>query len=438
MISIPNVFPIAAQDIFGYLAGKYTSNNQLSCILRFDGPIDEIILRRAIRLSFDFQPVLGCSFDTKSDFPQWHRIGNIDELNFYRKYESDSSRGDVDDQIRAFIVKPFDGKADCRVKAGLFGNTSNILCIKIDHACSDGAGLKQYVMLVADLYNKISNTNADLNPIPVFDDRGDEPVLAFWETTGKTTPHLERAAPPQPTVAFPGNPGANNDQTFLYGSLPPDRFEHLRRSCRQHGVTVNDALVAAIVRAVGRTASLVNNTVSLNLTVDLRKYLPNRKTAAITNISSGEILSVKYTDGTTFDSVLSQVNTITTELKSRNPGLAGAQALNSFKQLTFTKTDEWFRNRREQSIEANLTIPYFSNLGTISDQPIIFGTRRAVECIVIGQALFAPGLIMLAGTYESMLTLSVNFFKSTTSREVIKSLIDSMIDDLNQWVNSGA
>lgn len=98
------------------------------------------------------------------------------------------------------------------------------------------------------------------------------------------------------------------------------------------------------------------------------------------------------------------------------------------------EADTAFRQRREQNIKTRRSIPYFSNVGIIAGEPITLGTVETDDCYMVGPAMYSPGFLLAAGTYNKTITLSVSFFQSTLSRNLVARFIDAMITDLYNYI----
>lgn len=64
----------------------------------------------------------------------------------------------------------------------------------------------------------------------------------------------------------------------------------------------------------------------------------------------------------------------------------------------------------------------------ISEKKIKFGLLEAIDCYMVGRALFYPVFMMLASTI--IITLGANFFQSTIHKVMVEQLIETMLCDL--------
>ena len=69
----PDIMPAFAHDYGNYVARYGMGNFQIQAVLRLDGRLDYNKLARAVRLSVDIEPVLGCRFIEHAP-PYWKRV----------------------------------------------------------------------------------------------------------------------------------------------------------------------------------------------------------------------------------------------------------------------------------------------------------------------------------------------------------------------------
>lgn len=421
---------VAEQDIFGYLADKYTANNQLSCVITFNGKIDQNLLKDAIELTLKEQPILACRLIEENDSLSWKYCNDLEQANYFSILETQ----DITTELQKFITTPFCFEQDCQLKVCLFPGDVDTLCVKVHHTCADGSGLKQCVLLLTKIYNQLANNQPQIEKSTFFGNRSQQQILSIPEVSSVMN-HLETSSDAPSMIHFPESTGESSQQTFLTGTLQSDEFALLREYAKHKGGTINDVLLTAYIRALSNIGQLQNDTLSVNLTIDLRRYLPNKKVDAIANLSSGEFITLDQITSDTFDEALSKIMKATQKMKQNNPGVRGMLSLGYIAALPWKEADSFFRNRREQALQSKCCIPYFSNLGVISDTQMSFGSTQISGCYTVGQALYAPGLIMLASTYQNSLTIAVNFYQATTPGSEVKKLIDTMMQELHSLLS---
>src|SRR5665648_1095905 len=101
-MNIPNRFTVTTQDAYNYAASKVFSDQQLCFMIKMSGRLDENVLAKAVRLSMDFEPVLGCKFVENGNNPVWERRRDLDEVGNCRVVETSSP----EQALEVFVNEP--------------------------------------------------------------------------------------------------------------------------------------------------------------------------------------------------------------------------------------------------------------------------------------------------------------------------------------------
>jgi NRPS condensation-like uncharacterized protein len=429
MKEIPACFPVVAQDSINYLIGKYLANSQISCILRLKGRINEIILKQAVRLSLDVEPILRCRLIENDNNPVWELRGDLDEIELCSVIETEV----VDAEVQKFIAARYEFVSDCQVKVRVLRAESDTICVKINHACSDAGGLKQYLNLLASIYDLLFEGQQYVVQSRSSYSRGQEQILRI-PNVANIVGELAKTGvnPSHPTVAFPCNPGDNKEQAFVLKKVYP--VDNIADYAKENDATVNDVLLTAFNRALSKMAKIENKTISVYITMDLRSYLTDRKTEAICNLSAMLPVTISHDSTESFDATLSKLLMKTKNLKSNNLGIKSAFLLEmAHAKLSFKDASIRFQQRRKQTYTSKSCIPTFSNVGIITKETMNFGLLEVAECYIVGPAAFSPDFGMVASSYENTVTLAVNFFQSTMQKEMIEQFIDAMSKELSTY-----
>ena len=131
---IPQHLRAVALDRIMYL-NQPQVDQQFHYIVVLDGRLDESRLRRAIRLTMDAEPVFGCRY-MGGRWPHWERRDDLDSLPLCKVVESFAGI----DALTEYMARPCDAASDPLLEACVVRGTSDIVCLKINHAACDGAG----------------------------------------------------------------------------------------------------------------------------------------------------------------------------------------------------------------------------------------------------------------------------------------------------------
>jgi len=423
-------------DICNYIARYGITNFQIQTIMKLDGRLDFDKLSRAVRLSVDAEPVLGCRF-VESNPPYWKRLDNIDNVKFCSFEETDN----VDEAIQQFLESPLDMDNDPMVKVGLIrSDAHDTLCVKLNHTCSDGAGAKEYLQLLSEIYSCIYNKNDNFIPKPSIRNSKDHEKL-FCELGIKNPSSPWHSSPEGsiPLWIFPWKNKQKDNISIAVCRLTSDEFDEISRYAKSKGATINDLVLTAFYRSMFKKSnSPYGVPMHIALTVDLRRFLPDKKADAIRNFSGGIDTKLSRKVHETFEGTLYRVIHRMNKAKKGRPGLENALAAERIEKLNFRQFRTYFKAASKISKIASL-LPYnfvtvcapgLSNLGIISKKLLKFGDKTVIDAYVVAPAIHAPGFLLVVSTYNKILTLTVCYYKTTISRNYVESLLNRIKDEL--------
>jgi NRPS condensation-like uncharacterized protein len=425
----PDVLPANGHDIYNYIARYGTGNFHIQAILRLDGRLDYDRLVKAVRLSVDAEPVLGCRF-VEGNPPYWKRLENIDKVMFCSLEEVP----DHNTTVRRFLESPLDMDDDPKIKVKLIrSDECDIVGIKVNHACCDGTGIKEYVQLVSDIYSRLDGSGEEFVPIPSKRGRRDQDRL--FKGLGITDPDslwIPGSDILLPTWAFPWKQGTSCTTRFATCRISPDQMDAISSYAKSRGATYNDLILAAYYRAMlkmGQPAFGVP--MGINLTIDLRRYLPDNKTEALRNFSGSVSTWLSMVENESFDETLSRVVYMMNDIKRGYPGLQSAIGLERLEKVSFKDILAYYqatlrlgKNRAKSPVyDGNRCIASLSNIGILSNELIKMGDVNVSDYYIMPPVVSAPGLLLVADTYNGIMTLSVGFSENTVLSSDVKRLL---------------
>jgi len=132
------------------------------------------------------------------------------------------------------------------------------------------------------------------------------------------------------------------------------------------------------------------------------------------------------------------------KIKKEYPGLQSAIGLERIEKISFQETLAYYQT----ALDAKKTrlfcplyfgdkcVPTLSNLGYISKSLIKFGDNTVIDAYILPPVVRAPGLLLMASSYNSVLTLAIGHYKSTVSSENIEKLLNKIRDELFEGCKS--
>lgn len=431
-----DIIPVNGHDIYNYVARYGNASYQVQMVLRLDGQLDFKKLREAVMLSVEAEPVLGCRF-VEGEIPYWKKISKVNETCFC-SMENTENPGEA---IKKFLNSSLDMDKDPMVKVRLIRtDQKDIVCIKINHACCDGTGAKEYIHLLAGIYSNIIQNDGIFIPIPgrrgridqdrLFNELGIKDPDSAWVPGSDIT---------NPTWNFPWKHGSSSSTSIEVLRLPDNMLEGMKAYARGKDATINDLILTAYYRAMLAMGQPEYGTpMEIPITIDLRRYLPDKKTEAIRNFSGSVATRLSMVENEPFIDTLSRVTMMMHEIKGGTPGLQSAIGLERLEKISFWETLAYYQVTSQYikktsqctPYTGNKCVPTLSNLGYLSNDPIKLGELTVTDACIIPPAVRAPGFLLVVGTYNEVITLTGAYYEGAASGKDIRKLMGKIRDEL--------
>ena len=326
---IPNILPVNGHDRFEYIL-KY----EIQAVTTFDQRLDADILKKAVRLSLDAEPVLGCQFIVDDKQPYWQRFESPDEMQWFEFVQED----DKQEATQQFLKSPFafDGQ---QVNVRLIRTEDgDILCLKISHACSDSAGLKEYLDLLAGIYSNLQEDSGfKPNPNPgrrdqkhYFDALGVKEPLALFDPHAQVLP---------PTWAFPHHGVEKKEMHIAMRRFRDKAFDRIVNFGKNRKVTITTVILTALYRSIFELLKPpIGEEMGICITVDLRKAFIGSPDQAICNLSVGIYPRITRVEEESFSETLKRVSSSIEVLKNDRAGLSDAIGLEVWGFVDYSQT----------------------------------------------------------------------------------------------------
>ena len=418
--------PVNGQDTANYIGHLWNKNGQIQIVLSFAEKLDFECLKRAVRLTIDAEPVLGCEFVIIDNKPIWRRCKDLDQIAWCKLIETEKP----DDTLHIILCKPFE-EEKYQLEVYLLRSAKNeILCIKINHSCSDGGGAKDYLHLLKETYTQLTK---DANFYPKINHNLDRSTRQIFKNLGIINPasliNLHLAAL-KPTWAFPYR--KSDVRNFNYLILPLTRSEtnQLFLYAKEKKVTLNDLILSAYYRALFTIIDpAFDQPMEICVTMDLRSYLEEGRAAAICNLSgvlNHRIFRVKENS----EATLSRVADGMKVLKKDNPGLHSAALMEMLSGMDFKTATASIKNAWDESVHSGKSTINLSNFGIISSELLQFGEIAAEDAYMVTPVFKAPSFMLGASTYQSKLTFTVGFCEPEVREEDVRQLLSDLKKEL--------
>jgi len=410
---------VEAFDIWHYVCG---ANYNYAPLIRFRiylrGCVDAEILKKAVTLSLDTAPLLGCVFDATAKRPRWIERG------FSGGDIVSLVEGDVvtDCQIDKYQSVDIDISSEPQLKIIIARkNNCDTICIAINHMICDGVGYKQYLYLLCDIYTRLINGKEP--PPQSFMPRGLKPLLAgipLKERIRLLRLKKDYNAPPDNHVqrGLDDNDGAV-EAYMLKRKLIEADFNALKVFLKSRNATVNDGLLALFARAFCKATG--TERIHIPSTMDLRKFMKKNAKYGIGNYTCNCICSIPVAPGDTFEKTVAEVSRQMTEFKSENGILKSMLVWDLVTRLTApAKILENFTKFMK------LPTFFFTNTGIVDAELLNFNGIPVEDAYMMSPFKHRPYLQFTASTFNGCCMLSCNIYGAEGDRQFVSRLFDDI------------
>jgi NRPS condensation-like uncharacterized protein len=402
-------------------------DQQFHYIVAFDGRLDDDRLRQAIRLAMDAEPVFGCRY-VAGRRPRWERRSDLDSLALCEVVQSSS----VLDVMTEFMAQPCDAAFDPLIRARIVRGTSDTLCLKINHAASDGAGGKELLGVVSSLYRRL----LDEPGYRATPNLGSRSRMQLFREYGwkKCLQALRNGAgrPRENQWRFPTAQRADRGAVkFAMRRLDAQDFDALHRYARQFSATLNDVFLSAYFRALWKFLDApTGRPQTIILPMNARRYLSSGKTEAICNFIAPLFLSLERVPGEIFEVTLRRVAERTRDAEPwRQKALASAFWISVASRVALPRMQQAFETAYQKGVESGLTTAYLSNNGSLEPEQVEFGlpVTDAYQNLVTA---FAPALFLAVISFRKCLTFTVSYCSRAMKGEDVEGFLDAFVAEL--------
>ncbi|MGG3279379.1 condensation domain-containing protein [Paenibacillus solani] len=425
-------YSVTPQDRMNYLLGVFSAVQQIGIVMKLSDQLDTDLFMQAVRLTIKKYPILSCRF-VEDEVPYWEKFtGEIEDSILKIKT---CTREEEALWLEAHLAEPMDWITGPMVQATLFRSERDVLCIKISHLCSDAAGLKEYTHLIASLYTRLHQKepydwieNELLGEEAGFRDQG--PLFEAAGIADISTFPLQEPV----TASLWSIPSTLDNLTpaITTRTLGREQMMRLISITKANGATVNDGLLAAYFRSIAKQAIYMEpRTIgkAIGITVNLRRYLPNRTTGTLCNLSAIEVPVIEMDEKEPLDMTLHKAKRAMDMIKENKPGISSAVGLEKMASMPLSSAKAMLGTQVEMAKQTQMALPLLTNLGVISESSIHFGDFEVEESYMTAPIMYSPFFSVGASTYQNTLTLSVGYHTPAVSENAVSRLLDDMISE---------
>jgi len=418
--------PVTGIDRISYLLKYGYYNMQIQAVITFDQHLDTDVLKKAVRLSLDAEPILRCQFIENDKQPYWQPFENPDEIPWFEFVQNDSKQV----AIEQFLKSPFYCEEQMLSVRLIRVNDNDTLCVKICHACSDGGGLKQYLQLLAEIYSSLLK-DSRYKPEPNTKRRLDQ--KSYFEALGIKDPLAlldPYAQPPAAAWAFPYYGVESKEMHISMRRFADESFDRIKAFGKTHAVTINTIILTSFFRSMFQLLNPpAGDGREICVTMDLRRSFETDPSQDICNLSTSITPRTYRVEEESFLGTLKRVSKSIDELKHAQAELSGAVIIEAQEAIEYSQLLALFQAAKPQVIETGKVSPTLTNIGIISS--LQFGQIPADDAYLVAPTIYAPGFCLGVSTYNRTLTLLASYCEPSHRTEDVNVLMDYIADELS-------
>ncbi len=413
---------------------KHIGDHQIRLILHFDKILDEGILKDAIKITIENNPIVFANYLEGHKKVVW----DFYEINIEKMYSFQKCQ-EPGNLLQGFILKQINIFTDPQLLISLIRSGTDILIINCNHAITDAAGVKDFMYQLARNYSCISQNRPihKQNYIPsrslkVLSKRlGAKEkisILQLMVSNKKNAPTFRK----EMELNNLQNPG------FKTYTIHPAEFVKIKEFGKNYSATVNDLLLTVYYYTLKNVLKNSNRTNRLTYSSDLRRYIEHTDYDALSNFSAIHNIDVDNTIDN-FAGLLKEISTLTKTRKQIKYDLADFPVMAIlFKTVPYKKRKGIFHKVFNKIKEGKSNAaPGLTNMGIIEETKVGFGTIVPARAYMLG-CVNHPSLLQVgASTYKKHLTISIGSYYSGQNNIFISNFIEELKKTINKELLQG-
>jgi NRPS condensation-like uncharacterized protein len=445
LLEIPKRYPVVIEDNILYWM-RNSHDSEIRGVVSLKGRVNEEILSRAVRLSLDAEPILGCRFKKRFFRSYWERMEDLDKAVSCELVET----SDYDDDIGSFLTSlpPLDIFTGPQVKVWILRSKFDKIVFKFQHVTGDGAANADFARLLSDIYTKLCK-NPDYRPVPNIEGTrslnqvGDN--FSFQDQCGIVSRGMKDIAgfmTPLKYIFYPFGPSDRSGLMMFISTIEPERFRVIKKYGKARNATVNDMMLALFLRAFYQTINKnPESLVRVVATVDLRRYTKAGRAGALCNLSGFLYLGIGKKIDEPFEQTLIKVRNFMHSYKGDYIGMGNFFITIPFFKLLPFPVSLWMHDvmgnmQKKQTRTAGRVAPLYTNVGNISNNLMSFGNLEIADVFITTTVPYPPVLALCLTTFKERMTMSVGFCESCVTKKDARILVDNIQKQVDDVIKS--
>ncbi len=410
-------------QIFDHLQYLYHTtgfnDHQLHCVIRFENHINEKVMEKAVISLVQTLPVLSRAYVPFEGESYWEDMNPDRQKGIFQIVETEK-------EFNEFTCSQTELSGP-QIRVCLFKSKEDALSIIVNHMVTDGAGMKQCIYLLAELYSK-RLSNPEYTSDYCFDnDRSFRKVISSLRFRDKLRIFLlnKKDNNQISNDIFPMSEDNNIRPFLLTHELQRDRFQVLKAYAKKNNVTINDIMMTAYFRVLSNLLDCRNQELKIPIMIDMRRYLEDKSFHTLTNLSSTVIISASVNREETFEETLRKINAQMNEKKDNYLGMSTFLKLSVLYKICGKKVGY-------QLLQKSLHNPSIcmTNIGVIDTELLDFKDSPIQSAFICGSIKYRPHFQLAISSFNQKMTLCVNLYGSREDQDKFQTFLNRMDQEL--------
>ena len=421
-----------------HFINRQTCNQQIGCVIEVEGRIDKERYVQAAKLAMKAEPILGCRFVERFWRPYWEPRSDLDpnSLEFFDCVETDEVEEAVIDFFVNRLCDPVRGPLFrirlIRRPAREGAPPEDVIAYKISHVLGDWGGVRELSFAVNAIYKRLFDDPDYVPPVrPTWRSRASRSMRQVFRNMGwrqrlQVWKRGRKDFLKQSLWRLPFNNGPESNPTYVIKRIDAETTAKILKSAKARRATLNEMLLAAYFRALCEWGGVADGTsLSMTDTIDLRHYLPGKRTESICNMSAPMAPLLQHKVDEPFSDLVTRVVAEMRQQKRSSPGLLPAAVIGAMFQTPFGLMANSFRKLLASTRAEGGSVPVLSDGGYIQmevhgvDVKLTYG---------VGPVTYPPNIIFITGIFRDVMIWTVGVCESAAPKAEIAGLLDRMED----------
>lgn len=396
--------------------------------LTYEGSFDMEVLKNVVLFMVEKAPVLHSSFNTTVIEPYWKEENyTIDDIVSYEKVE-DADK--VADEWLLGVI-PYDNNV--QIKIAVFEDDNHsVLALRNNHMCMDGGDLKYFLATLCENYTNLKAGNYSALHMKSGSRSYDQ---VYSKLEGEDLKHAKNLykniSKTEDKVAFPWSESVPEDTNkIIKRVINEEDFDKLRALAKKMGITVNDAIMAAVFRSLYEMCGLKDtDSLTVSCAIDLRKHIvEGGLQGGLTNHTAWMAVRTMSKGESIQDTIVNVIRSTKGFKRDKFMGLYSLPLL----KLAYTIFPQ---DIAEFAIKAGYTNPLIavSNMGLLNDQKLTFDGMKLVDGFISGAVKYKPFFLMSVTTLLGRVTLSTAIRGNQKDVDIANRYFDLVMKNIKEF-----